>query len=206
MIIYQYQNSSRMIFQFQWNSRPRIPTCLTADTISLDASINILVILIFSLSLSLSHLSPFFCSFISWKISSLAFIYIPRYKSTLVISISPRMIVPILYIFFLPPSCFLLLRRFSLHSWCFSRTRISLESEKSNPRKKKKKIERNILRDKFINSIVFFYLFFRIYLVVLSKFLSVRVYRVGDLEFVASAIIFFNVRETTVVEFIRSNM
>lgn len=107
MIIYQYQNSSRMIFQFQWNSRPRIPTCLTADTISLDASINILVILIFSLSLSLSHLSPFFCSFISWKISSLAFIYIPRYKSTLVILISPRMIVPILYIFF-PPSILLL--------------------------------------------------------------------------------------------------
>lgn len=149
-----------MIFQFQWNSRPRIPTCLTADTISLDASINILVILIFSLSLSLSHLSPFFCSFISWKISSLAFIYIPRYKSTLVISISPRMIVPILYIFFLPPSCFLLLRRslarFSFHSWCFSRTRISLESEKSNPRKKKK-IERNILQDKFINSSFFFF-------------------------------------------------
>lgn len=158
MIIYQYQNSSRMIFQFQWNSRPRIPTCLTADTISLDASINILVILIFSLSLSLSHLSPFFCSFISWKISSLAFIYIPRYKSTLVISISPRMIVPILYIFF-PPSILLLASSpiFTPFVVFFTHEDFSRIWKIKNPRKKKKKIERNILRDKFINSSFFFF-------------------------------------------------
>lgn len=110
------------------------------------------------LSLSLPLICPpFFCSFISWKISSLAFIYIPRYKSTLVISISPRMIVPILYIFF-PPSILLLASSpiFTPFVVFFTHEDFSRIWKIKNPRKKKK-IERNILRDKFINSSFFFF-------------------------------------------------
>lgn len=115
MIIYQYRNSSRMIFQFQLKfETTRIPTRVwprihhqprCVDKYFSNSH--------FSLSFSLSH-SLFFCSFISWKISSLVFIYIPRYKSTLVIPILHAWfsIVPILCIFPAHPTpCFFALSR-----------------------------------------------------------------------------------------------